>query len=165
MRKIKGESGSIIKYYVANPISTFKKKKKTSPSWLLWPHHHAIKKWTRSFCGFSPVKNILARSAGDRGDTGLIPGSGRYSGGGNGNPVQYSCLENRLSTHTTLFIHPTPILSTLFLLGCWSPWFHLQSPLLLHTYIFHTSNDSSYLYVSLLEYLSILVVSISFTKW
>ena len=28
MRKIKGESGSIIKYYVANPISTFKKKKK-----------------------------------------------------------------------------------------------------------------------------------------
>ena len=26
--------------------------------------------------------------------TGLIPGSGRSSGGGHGNPVQYSCLEN-----------------------------------------------------------------------
>ena len=28
------------------------------------------------------------------GDLGSIPGSGRYSGEGNGNPLQYSCLEN-----------------------------------------------------------------------
>jgi len=28
------------------------------------------------------------------GDLGLIPGSGRSSGEGNGNPLQYSCLEN-----------------------------------------------------------------------
>ena len=28
------------------------------------------------------------------GDPGLIPGSGRFPGGGNGNPLQYSCLEN-----------------------------------------------------------------------
>ena len=28
------------------------------------------------------------------GDTGLIPGSGRPPGGGNDNPLQYSCLEN-----------------------------------------------------------------------
>ena len=56
MRKIKGESGSIIKYYVVMLLVPLKKKKKTLPSWLLWPHHHAIKKWTRSFCGFSPVK-------------------------------------------------------------------------------------------------------------
>ena len=27
-------------------------------------------------------------------DTGLIPGSGRSPGGGHGNPLQYSCLEN-----------------------------------------------------------------------
>ena len=27
------------------------------------------------------------------GDVGLIPGSGRSPGGGNGNPLQYSCLE------------------------------------------------------------------------
>ena len=27
------------------------------------------------------------------GDTGLIPGSERSSGGGNGNPLKYSCLE------------------------------------------------------------------------
>ena len=29
-------------------------------------------------------------------DTGLIAGSGRYPGGLNGNPLQYSCLENSL---------------------------------------------------------------------
>ena len=33
-------------------------------------------------------------SAGDRRDAGLIPGSGRYPGGGHGNLLQYSCLEN-----------------------------------------------------------------------
>ena len=27
---------------------------------------------------------------------GLIPGSGGSPGGGNGNPLQYSCLENRM---------------------------------------------------------------------
>ena len=30
------------------------------------------------------------------GDTGLIPGSGRFPGGGNGNPLQYSCLGNSM---------------------------------------------------------------------
>ena len=33
-------------------------------------------------------------NAGDTGDSGSIPGLGRYPGGGNGNPLQYSCLEN-----------------------------------------------------------------------
>ena len=32
--------------------------------------------------------------AGDTGDTVLIPGSGRSPGEGDGNPLQYSCLEN-----------------------------------------------------------------------
>ena len=32
-------------------------------------------------------------SAGDRGDVSLIPGSERSPGEGNGNPLQYSCLE------------------------------------------------------------------------
>ena len=39
------------------------------------------------------VKNLPA-SAGDVGDAGSIPGSGRCPGGGNGNPLQRSCLEN-----------------------------------------------------------------------
>ena len=33
-------------------------------------------------------------SAGDEGDEGSIPGSGRSPGGGNGNLLQYSCLGN-----------------------------------------------------------------------
>ena len=37
-----------------------------------------------------------ACSAGDAGDTGLIPGSGKFLGGESGNPLQYSCLENPL---------------------------------------------------------------------
>ena len=57
-------------------------------------------------------------------DPGLIPGSGRFPGGGHGNPLQYSCLEiprqrslstvhgvakswtplKQLSTHTCLYI-------------------------------------------------------------
>ena len=39
------------------------------------------------------VKSLHA-NAGDTGDTGSIPGSGRSPGGGHGNPLQYSCLEN-----------------------------------------------------------------------
>ena len=45
------------------------------------------------FPGGSVVKNLPA-SAGDTGDIGSIPGLGRFPGGGNGNPLQYSCLEN-----------------------------------------------------------------------
>ena len=33
-------------------------------------------------------------SAYNAGDLGLIPGSGRSAGEGNGNPLQYSCLNN-----------------------------------------------------------------------
>ena len=36
------------------------------------------------------VKNLLANA----GDLGLIPGLGRSPGEGNGNPLQYSCLES-----------------------------------------------------------------------
>ena len=39
------------------------------------------------------VNNPLA-NAGDMRDAGLSPGSGRFPGGGHGNPLQYSCLEN-----------------------------------------------------------------------
>ena len=34
-----------------------------------------------------------ACNAGDTGNVGLIPGLGRSPGGGNGNPLQYSCLK------------------------------------------------------------------------
>ena len=40
--------------------------------------------------GGSVVKNQSASA----GDVGFIPGLGRFPGEGNGNPLQYSCLEN-----------------------------------------------------------------------
>ena len=43
--------------------------------------------------GFPGCSGVLPANAGDTGD-GMIPGSGRYPGGGNGNPLQYSYLEN-----------------------------------------------------------------------
>ena len=78
-------------------------------------HTHIFKFWTLWVCecvwereqessrayhllGFpsgTVVKNLPA-NAGDSRDTGLIPGSGRSPGGGHGNPLQYSCLENSM---------------------------------------------------------------------
>ena len=43
------------------------------------------------FPGGSVLKNLPA-DAGDARDAGVIPGWGRSPGGGNGNPLQYSCL-------------------------------------------------------------------------
>ena len=45
------------------------------------------------------VKNLPANARGTR-DVGLIPGSGSFSGVGNGNPLQYSCLENYMDRGT-----------------------------------------------------------------
>ena len=42
------------------------------------------------FPGGSVIKNPSANA----GDVGLIPGSERFPGERNGNPLQYSCLEN-----------------------------------------------------------------------
>ena len=44
----------------------------------------------RGFPGDSVVKTLPAK----RGDIGSISGLGRYPGGENGNPLQYSCLGN-----------------------------------------------------------------------
>ena len=38
--------------------------------------------------------SVLKNPPANAGDAGLIPGSGRSSGEGNGNPLQYSCLQN-----------------------------------------------------------------------
>ena len=50
-----------------------------------------------------------ACNAGDAGDQGLIPGSGRFPGEGNGNPLQYSCLDNLMDR------------------GAWCPWGRKES--------------------------------------
>ena len=47
------------------------------------------------------IKNLPA-SAGDTRDTGSIPGLGRSPGEGNGNSLQYSCLENSMDRGSSL---------------------------------------------------------------
>ena len=54
-------------------------------TYLSDPRASQVMQWCR--------KNSPA-NAGDTGDMGLSPGSGRYSGGGNSSPLQYSFLEN-----------------------------------------------------------------------
>ena len=56
---------------------------------LCWLHSHL------GFPGDTVIKNPPA-NAGEAGDKGLIPGSGRSPGGGNNNPLQYSYLKNSL---------------------------------------------------------------------
>ena len=55
-------------------------------------HTESSDKVSSGFLNDSVMKNLPA--AGYAGDSGSIPGSGRSPGGGNGNPPQYSCLEN-----------------------------------------------------------------------
>ena len=82
-----------------------------------------------SFSGFpggTSVKNPPA-DAGNAGDVGLISGSGRSPGGGNGNPLKYSCLENPIGrgawwatvhgitkSWTRLSMHATPFFLRFF---------------------------------------------------
>ena len=49
-----------------------------------------LRKWYLGITGVSMVKNPPANAR----DSGLIPGSGRYPGEGNGNSPQYPCLGN-----------------------------------------------------------------------
>ena len=55
---------------------------KTGPQYILGASQVAL------------VGKKLPNNAGDIRDTASIPGLGRALGGGHGNPVQYSCLEN-----------------------------------------------------------------------
>jgi len=94
-----------------------------------------------SFWGFpggAVVKNPLA-NAGDAEDAGSIPRLGRSPGGGNGNPLQYSCLENSMGREA------------------WQATMHgvsktLRVPKSLHNYTQHTA--------SLLLSTSVLLLSI-----
>ena len=51
------------------------------------------------------VKN-MPTNAGDIREAGSVPGSGRSPGGRNGNPLQYSCLENPHGQRSLMGNHP-----------------------------------------------------------
>ena len=69
------------------------------------------------------VVKSMSANAGDVRDTGSIPGLGRSPRGGNGNPLQYSCLGNPIDRGA--------------LVGC-SPWGHKESSTTEHK--FYTKN-------------------------
>ena len=77
-------------------------------SWWVAQHHCNLtyaKSRTEATSSYDSYKGIIIRDLGfpggsdgksacNMGDPGLIPGVGRSPGEGNGNPLQYSCLEN-----------------------------------------------------------------------
>ena len=72
----------------------------------------------RGFPGGSMGKES-ACNAGDARDSGLIPGWGRSPGGGHGNPLQYSCLENPMDRGAWQ--------SRLLTVQAYSPWGRKES--------------------------------------
>ena len=63
--------------------------------------------WTKVYIWTSLVAQMV-KHVYNAGDLGSIPGSGRFPGEGNGNPLQYSCLENPMGR------------------GAWCPWSHKE---------------------------------------
>ena len=57
-------------------------------------HGHCLHGRREGLPGELPGGSDSKASAYNAGDLGSIPGSGRPPGEGNGNPLQYSCLEN-----------------------------------------------------------------------
>ena len=90
---------------MATHVEVSKHGRETESGWI-WPYSSIRLGETEVSGWFLAEPNHLSRfpqwlsgeesgcSAGDRGDTSLIPGSGRSSGGGHGNPFQGSCQEN-----------------------------------------------------------------------
>ena len=64
----------------------------------------------------------LVCNAKEAGDAGLIPGVGRSPGGGHGNPLQYSCLENPMDKAWWATVHRVPKSWTRF-----RDWAHMEN--------------------------------------
>ena len=62
----------------------------------MWETFMLISPWLLGFSGDSDGKESICNA----GDLGSIPGLGRSPGGRNGNPLQYSCLENPMDRGT-----------------------------------------------------------------
>ena len=77
-----------------NPVFTpFAEKAVLSSLMILGPVEKHLMMYVNIFLGF-PSSTDGKESACNAGDSGSIPGWGRSPGEGNGNPLQYSCLEN-----------------------------------------------------------------------
>ena len=91
--------------------------------------HTTQQKLTWNRCCFSfPDASVGKEStcnAGDTGDAGLIPGSGRSPEEGHHNPLQYSCLENPMDREDwQAIVHGVAKLQTPLKQHRWSDWAH-----------------------------------------
>ena len=53
--------------------------------------------YTIMYEGFFPGGSVVKNPPANSGDAGSVPGLGKSPGEGNGNPLQYSCLENPMN--------------------------------------------------------------------
>ena len=63
-------------------------------SWPVWLIQLCLKNNNKACFGSWSCVSVVKGSAWNASDLGSIPGLGRSPGEGNGNPLQYSCLEN-----------------------------------------------------------------------
>ena len=61
-----------------------------------WPGFVTCSLWSLCRITTAPGSLVVKNLSASAGDAGLIPGSGRSAGGGNGNPLQYSFLESSM---------------------------------------------------------------------
>ena len=85
------------------------------------PSGWGIRENVHEVFGF-PGGSVGKESACNVGDVGSIPGLGRSSGGGHGNPLQYPCLENPHGQRS---------------MGIYSPWGHKESDMTEQLSLFH----------------------------
>ena len=76
-------------------VSAGRTQRETCPRTSQWNSVNKENRRNNEREGF-PRNSVRKESACNAGDLGSIPGSGRSSGGGHGNPLQYSCLENSM---------------------------------------------------------------------
>ena len=82
-----------IKFSLENKILAVQRTSKTVVRHLYSTKKRTLEVHLAGFPGGSVGKET-ACNAGDTGYMGSVPGLERSSGGGHGNPLQYSCLEN-----------------------------------------------------------------------
>ena len=107
-----------------------------------WYNQVNVCMYVWGFSGSSVVK-IPPASAGDARDTDLIPGLGRSPAEGNGNPFQYSCLENPVERS----------------LAGYSPWGHEDLDMTEHVCVYVII--CIYAHLRIYNFLSIVKVSMS----
>jgi len=97
--RLMSQADRLLSLFNMNPSFIKPEKQQNLPGEGGWEnqrksHLKALSPVSEGFLGGTVLKNLPAN--GDTRNTGLIPGSGRSPGVGNGNPFQYSCLESSM---------------------------------------------------------------------